>query len=171
DPQLVVRCELEWAPARGAAVTGEFEPLAVVPARPELAGGWWTARDQPAPGRAYAYRVQVLHRDGGREPLGPVLVAVPPATAARLAVWPNPTGGPATIELDLAGGGSPATLSVYDPAGRRVASLWQGALAPGSHVLGWDGRDRDGRLVPNGTYFVRFEANGVRSAARLTIVR
>jgi flagellar hook assembly protein FlgD len=48
--------------------------------------------------------------------------------------------------------------------------LVSGVQAAGGHTLRWDGRDRSGRVVGSGLYFVRLEAAGralIRRLARL----
>jgi flagellar hook capping protein FlgD len=50
------------------------------------------------------------------------------------------------------------TLSITDDQDRVVRTILRGArFAPGRHQFGWDGRDDDGKLVPEGTYRARVE--------------
>ena len=44
--------------------------------------------------------------------------------------------------------------------GQQVAVLASGPQRAGVHSAAWDGRDRDGHLMPNGLYFIRLEAAG-----------
>lgn len=48
-----------------------------------------------------------------------------------------------------------ARVDVLDVQGRRVATLLNEVVAPGSHEALWDGRDTQGRLVPSGVYGLR----------------
>jgi hypothetical protein len=50
---------------------------------------------------------------------------------------------------------SQVMLAVYDAGGRRVRTLMDGVLGPGSSRLEWDGTDGAGRQVPAGVYFCR----------------
>lgn len=77
----------------------------------------------------------------------------------------NPLRGEAAIGVDLAAAGL-VGAEVSDVTGRRVRSLGEVALTPGSHVLRWDGRDGAGRPVPSGVYFVR-----VRSGAQANVLK
>jgi hypothetical protein len=68
------------------------------------------------------------------------------------------------LELD-------ARLDVFDPAGRRVATLLAGRLASGRSTLGWDLAPAGGGAVPNGVYFARLSFAGGARVARLPVVR
>ncbi len=48
------------------------------------------------------------------------------------------------------------TLDVFDIAGRRVRSLWNGKMRAGRHLYTWDGRDDGNNPVASGVYLVRF---------------
>ena len=63
---------------------------------------------------------------------------------------PNPTVGIPTVAFVLAEA-APASLEVFDVAGRRVASRAVGALGPGRHVIPLD---TGARLTP-GVYAIR----------------
>ena len=47
-------------------------------------------------------------------------------------------------------------------------------LGPGSHILGFDGRDDDGRQLADGVYFARLDVGGGRTftdTRKIVIVR
>jgi arylsulfotransferase ASST/flagellar hook capping protein FlgD len=67
---------------------------------------------------------------------------------------PNPSHGSIRVRLGLPREG-PAEVSVFDLAGRLVARVSTEPRAAGWHDLRWDGRDRNGRPVASGVYFVR----------------
>ena len=79
------------------------------------------------------------------------------ALSASLGVSPNPSTGAANIQFSL-GQSQSFTLSVYDLRGRRVRVLEQGIGSDQSSIVGWDGRDGQGRNVPSGIYFVRLRS-------------
>ena len=93
-------------------------------------------------------------------------------TATRLyAPSPNPLVGSTTLRLDLAQAVD-ANLAVFDPSGRRVALLRQGAFAAGRHTVTWNGRSEQGAFVGSGIYFIRFSGPGLGTqVVRLAIVR
>jgi len=102
-----------------------------------------------------------------------VTAGVGPATVpgVRLSpAFPNPFGRDLRLSyaLDHAG---PVRLSVCDPAGRRVAVLAEGWREAGPHEARWDGRDSDGRIMPNGVYLAVLEALGKRVSRKIAHVR
>ncbi len=90
-------------------------------------------------------------------------------TGFRLAAYPNPFRDGTTIRFTL-DRATPASLGVYDAAGRLVTRVTSGATrGPGEVRAFWDGTDASGRRVAPGAYFLRLEALG-RVASR-SIVR
>lgn len=77
---------------------------------------------------------------------------------------PSPATG--SVDLSVLHGSGPASVTVMDISGRRVATLWDGLMEAGEHLLSW---------VPSssatGVYFVRYSADGNDSAVRLVIIR
>ena len=62
-------------------------------------------------------------------------------------------------------------LAVHDLAGRRVATVHRGALAPGIHPFTWDGRTDRGEPARDGVYFLRLRAGGTEIARKAVLVR
>ena len=50
-------------------------------------------------------------------------------------------------------------LVIYDVRGRLIRKLTEGTRGVGTHVVNWDGRDREGQSVPAGTYFGMLTVN------------
>ncbi len=73
------------------------------------------------------------------------------ATLALRAANPNPFRDRTRIDYSLPARG-PATVGVFDIAGRRVATLFDGVAEAGPHSATWDGRAADGRLAASGVY-------------------
>ena len=98
---------------------------------------------------------------------GSVHDAAGPAPS-RVRVFPNPTRGAATLELDLP---RPTEISVdvFDSAGRLVRRLQDGVSS--SRNLTWDGRDRSGRKVTAGVYYLRVQADDHLESKRLVVIR
>ncbi len=72
-------------------------------------------------------------------------------------VRPNPAREAQVFEVRVAPGASARSLAIFSAAGRRVWQRDLAGLAPGSHLLVWDGRDASGRRVPPSIYFARLE--------------
>ena len=99
----------------------------------------------------------------------PGYVPPPPAPLPSLhaRVFPNPallTG--LGVQLRIQGDGESYTGEVYDISGRKVRRL-RGA-SNGGFV--WDGKNDDGALVSPGIYFLRVEAQGRSTVARVVLL-
>jgi hypothetical protein len=69
---------------------------------------------------------------------------------------PNPFHGSTRFAFTVPdASGADVDLSVFDVAGRRMATLARGHLGAGQHVVQWDGRGLDGSRARAGMYFVR----------------
>lgn len=83
---------------------------------------------------------------------------------------PNPFNPTTRIEFSLAQPGY-ADLSIYDLAGRRVATLQQSNLDAGDHFVDWDGRNDSGARVASGNYrYVLRTAQG-QAARGMTLLK
>ena len=90
-----------------------------------------------------------------------------PSGRLRLAAWPNPARGDVVLGFSAPPG--KAELTIVDLAGRRVATLFDGAAA-GPHEARWNGRAVDGRPLPSGVYLVRLAAGGEVKTRRLVLL-
>jgi len=96
--------------------------------------------------------------------MAPAGVADPAsAVALDLRAAPNPFRGGTTLRMRGAAG-TRAEVAIFDPAGRRVRTVWTGILDGRETTLTWDGRDGSGRDVGAGIYLARVE-----SAARAPV--
>jgi len=84
--------------------------------------------------------------------------------------WPNPFAASTTLRWDLAQPGA-VRLVVCDLLGRRVRTLLEGQHPAGTLATTWDGRDEQGRALPDGVYFGRLEANGSSQVMRICRIR
>jgi len=96
---------------------------------------------------------------------------VPRGAIRSLAVAPNPFNPRTEIRFELATS-TRVRLTVYDLAGRRVATPLAGAWRePGAHAIVWDGRDDHGRDLASGTYRVELRADGATRGRSVTLIR
>jgi len=102
------------------------------------------------------------------QPIG-VEAALPRGFALQTS--PNPARSRLTVMLASPRDLERSRVTVLDPAGRRVATLFDGPLRAGQHELLWDVRDDAGSQVAPGLYLVLADAGGERHARRLVVVR
>ncbi len=86
-----------------------------------------------------------------------------------LAVWPNPGVGSTTIAFRVASP-SRVRLTVVDATGRTVRVLADGRSKADSGRTDWDGKDANGRRVPSGAYWIRFDSGSEVRSARVILV-
>ena len=82
---------------------------------------------------------------------------------------PNPVARQTVIAFDLPAAGF-VRAALYDVSGRLVRVLAEEPLPAGKHARAWDRRDRSGRLVPSGIYFLRLEAGAHRSHQKIVVI-
>lgn len=73
----------------------------------------------------------------------------------------------------LSGDAANMHLSVYDPSGKVVRTIELGTKKAGSHEISWDGKDKNGKLLPAGTYAISAaaeDANGVDVDAETELI-
>jgi hypothetical protein len=105
-----------------------------------------------------------------RPPVPPVVAELSGGRPTLRVLRGAPIGGPHALAFELP---APADvrLELFDLAGRRIATLADGAFGVGAHVRPWDGRDASGNRVPRGLVFARLTAAGETRTARLLIER
>lgn len=84
--------------------------------------------------------------------------------------YPNPFNPDTKIPFSLPRQ-SDVTIEVFSLLGRRVATIHEGSLEPGYHVLGWDGRDDSGSPVATGVYFYRLSADEFVQTKKMVLLK
>jgi hypothetical protein len=79
--------------------------------------------------------------------------------------YPNPFNPTTTFTLE-ARSRSRATLEVFDLLGRRVATLLDGEVVPGTHRVTWDAAGS-----PSGVYLYMFRAGAERRTGKMVLLR
>jgi hypothetical protein len=117
--------------------------------------------------------LQLSGRDGVTLEVTTLPVAVPlPAPGALLlsAARPNPFTHETSFALNL-DRGAEVDLAVHDLGGRRVATLYRGALGAGPHQFSWRGVRSDGSTAANGIYFLEARVGAERLSRKLIFLR
>lgn len=83
---------------------------------------------------------------------------------------PNPFNSRTAVAFELPAP-SHATLTVYNVAGRKVATLLDDECPAGRHSVIWDGREESGRKASAGIYFYMLDADQGRIAKKLMVLK
>jgi hypothetical protein len=133
-----------------------------------------SAQDNAAPVRAFTDAASQLADAAGIAFAYESVTGVPSAresgAAAQLALVPNPTAGRLDARLWLPRAAGAMKIEILDPAGRIVASLWQGDALAGPLTAAWDGR-AGGRAAAPGVYVLRASGEGVELRRRFVVIR
>ncbi len=62
-------------------------------------------------------------------------------------------------------------LTVYDLNGREIKLLHYGNIEPGFHVIHWNGKDSEGKVVPSGTYLYTLQTDRFYHSKKMTLLR
>jgi hypothetical protein len=111
------------------------------------------------------YRLR-LHRNATD-----VADGLPRVPAERLVVSPNPFNPRTVVRFELAQQ-EHVRVEVLNGRGTRVRTLLAAELAPGRHMMTFDGVDDRGRALSSGLYFVRLQtAAGVRDVQKVVLLK
>jgi hypothetical protein len=92
-----------------------------------------------------------------------------PGALRLLPAAPNPFNPATTLSFTLPAAG-PVRLTIFDLAGRLVATLVDGTLDAGTHSAVWDARDGNGRSQASGVYIARLQAGDRSLSSQLVLL-
>lgn len=97
---------------------------------------------------------------------------VAPSTPAafQLHNYPNPFNAQTNIEYLLPKPGQ-VLLSIYNLNGQRVRTLVEAIQPAGHNKAQWNGRDDDNREIGSGVYLMQLEAEALRLARRIILLK
>jgi len=105
--------------------------------------------------------------------LEPVTGNIPQTFALEQNV-PNPFNPTTKITFDIPQrlkAASNVTVTVSNIVGQKIATLFNGSVAPGSYTVEWNGRNSVGQLMPSGIYIYTIKADGFSASKRMTLVK
>ena len=82
----------------------------------------------------------------------------------------NPFTGDVPLRYEIPSAGH-VRLTVYDVAGKRVATLADGLMSAGIHRVTWDGRSVRGGDAISGVYFIKCETSGRSAVEKVLVLR
>jgi hypothetical protein len=94
-------------------------------------------------------------------------ISAPPSRSCSIAASPIPSRGTVNFSVTLVRDAR-VQVSIMDVRGRRVATVFDGALTRGTHALTWDSRSQG--PVAAGVYFAKLEAFEDVASARIVLM-
>lgn len=116
-------------------------------------GGLWVGFTNPYPQHHSTGGAAFLPPPAGIEDQGPDGTDAFRLIPSR----PSPFVSGGSLAFSL-GAPTSVRLEIFDPAGRRVASPFEGERGAGLQLVAWDGRNFRGEPVPAGVYLLRLSA-------------
>ncbi len=84
--------------------------------------------------------------------------------------FPNPFNPSTTISFTLPRRGE-ATIVICNAIGQQVRTLFGQTLSAGEHVVNWDGRDANGKMVASGVYYYQLRTSSGAQAKKMILVK
>ncbi len=93
-----------------------------------------------------------------------------PEQVSLMQNYPNPFNATTQIQFSL-NTSDDVTLSVYDLLGRKITTLYDGALNAGTHSITWNGANESGEVVSSGVYFYRLETSESTTSKQMLLLK
>jgi hypothetical protein len=62
-------------------------------------------------------------------------------------------------------------ITVFDPTGQKIITLFNNTQNPGWYSVRWNGKDSKGKICPNGIYFYRLETDEYQATRKMLMLR
>lgn len=85
--------------------------------------------------------------------------------------FPNPFNPSTTLRIEVPVKSNNVQLVVYDVLGRKVATLFSGAINRGTYKYVWNGHNQHGNALPTGVYFAVLKAPQFRQTIKMMLVK
>ncbi len=84
--------------------------------------------------------------------------------------YPNPFNPTTQIAFNTANS-EHVNISVFNILGQKVATIMDGNLSSGSHIVMWDGRNLHGQVLPSGVYFYRLSTPNFTAVKKMILLK
>lgn len=174
-----VRIQWEMTSTEGSVATNVYRVApngverTLVNPTPIAGGGTHVVIDEsPLEAETLTYELFEVTSDGEHS-VGRIAVARGEPIGRRVSLeqnGPNPFSASTLISFAIPEA-MHVRLAIYDTSGRLVRVLENASLSAGRYSRTWDGRNTDGRAMPNGSYFYAAETGGKRVVRRAILMR
>lgn len=84
--------------------------------------------------------------------------------------YPNPFNPTTEIAFNLAQT-ERVNISIFNILGQRVATVLDGEMGAGAHVVTWNGRNQNGEVLPSGVYFYRLSTGNFSAVKKMLLLK
>lgn len=138
------------------------------------------------PGTAYWYQLICIGSNNETTSHGPVSASVPvhqQTSKSTITASPktfrfepihNSSQAASTFRLDLPNyfeSNHPAKISIYDPQGMPLKTIFNGSMEAGSYQLVWKGDTERGDMLSEGVFIAVFENDVIREATKIILMK
>jgi flagellar hook assembly protein FlgD len=88
--------------------------------------------------------------------------------------YPNPFNPTTMITFTVPGAAGEkkhAAVEIFDTRGKRVRTLFEGELEPGTHAMSWNGRTSSGESTGSGIYLYRLSVDGESVSRKMVLLK
>jgi PKD repeat protein len=122
-------------------------------------------------GRTYYYKLADVDFNGRMTLHGPVkAVLATPEGYVLEQNYPNPFNPETRITFQMKAPGL-ATVSVFNLKGQKVRELINRDLGAGTHMVSWNGKDANGKVLPSGTYLYKLQVNDYEETKKMEFLK
>jgi len=84
--------------------------------------------------------------------------------------YPNPFNPTTNIRFSMQQAGD-VNLTIFNTKGQKVKTLVNGAYQAGEHLVNWNGRDENNKLVSSNVYFYKMSLNGMVQTKKMIMLK
>lgn len=84
--------------------------------------------------------------------------------------YPNPFNPTTEIAFNLAQT-ERVNISIFNILGQRVATILDGEMGAGAHVVMWNGRNQNGEVLPSGVYFYKLSTENFSAVKKMLLLK
>ena len=96
--------------------------------------------------------------------------AVQPTSYSLEQNYPNPFNPTTQIAFNIAQT-ERVDISIFNILGQKVATVVDGEMGSGAHIVMWNGRNQNGELLPSGVYFYRLSTPNFTAVKKMLLLK
>ncbi len=129
--------------------------------------------------KTYYYWIESVENSGNTELYNPISININNEdnqehipdipSSVLLQNYPNPFNPVTWIKFDVPEGKN-STITIFNLKGEKVLTLFDG-ISKGKNIIKWDGKDKNGKIVPSGIYFYRLNSEDANIMKKMILAK